>query len=149
MADDFRALLQRFIRQFGLLSPDRTPCGKALAPSDAHALMLLRVAGADGLLQANLALQLGVDKSTASRLVGRLTDAGHVAAASSDDNRARPVRLTRKGLRLADEIDRASQARFDAVLELVPPDRRAQVIQSLRDIVAAVAASSPPGDEPP
>ncbi|MCA9675706.1 MAG: MarR family transcriptional regulator, partial [Myxococcales bacterium] len=73
MEDRFRALLQRFIRELGVLSPDRTPCGKALAPSEAHALMVLRAAG-DGLRQGELAARLGLDKSSASRLVARLRD---------------------------------------------------------------------------
>ena len=138
MGDDFRALLQAFIRRFGLLSPDRTPCGKPLAPSDAHALMLLRGAGEGGLLQMELAAGLSIDKSTASRLVARLTESGHLASAPSDDGRARPMRLTAKGLRLAGEIDAASRARFASVLERIPAGRRDQVVRSLRDIVAAL-----------
>lgn len=136
--DEFRSLLQDFVRQFGLLSPERTPCGKPLAPSDAHALMLLRGAGADGLPQAALADQLGVDKSTASRLVARLTESGHVAAGASDDGRVRPVRLAKKGLRLADEIDQASRRRFASMLERVPAERRSRLVESLRDLLGAV-----------
>ena len=47
VTDEFRALMQEFVRQFGLLSADRTPCGKPLASSDAHALMVLLDAGED------------------------------------------------------------------------------------------------------
>ncbi|HVV83376.1 MAG TPA: MarR family transcriptional regulator [Kofleriaceae bacterium] len=140
MVDEFRSLLQEFVRQFGLLSPDRTPCGRSLALSDAHALMLLRRAGAEGLAQTLLADQLGIDKSTASRLVARMTETGHMSAAASDDGRARPVRLTKKGLRLADEIDQASRRRFAAVLERVPAERRARVVESLRDVVGALTS---------
>jgi DNA-binding MarR family transcriptional regulator len=138
VVDDFRALLQAFVRQFGLLSSDRTPCGKPVAPSDAHALMILREGGDPGLPQASLAQSLGVDKSTASRLVARLTESGHLAAADSDDGRVRAVRLTKKGVRLAEEIDQASRARFAALLDRVPAERRARVVDSLRDVVAAL-----------
>lgn len=138
MVDDFRALLQAFVRQFGLLSSDRTPCGKPVAPSDAHALMILRDSGDEGLPQATLARSLGIDKSTASRLVARLTERGHLAAAGSDDGRVRAVRLTKKGARLAEEINTSSKARFASLLEYVPAERRARVVDSLRDVVAAL-----------
>ena len=127
-----------FIRRFGLLAGDQTPCGKPLPTSDAHALMCLRAAGEEGLLQTALAARLGLDKSTVSRLVVRLTESGHVTAAVAADARARPIRLTRKGVRLASEIEDASQQRFAALLELVPARRRDPMIAALRDLVAAM-----------
>ncbi len=131
--------MQVFVRQFGLLSADRTPCGKPLASSDAHALMVLLDAGEDGMLSSSLAARLGIDKSTASRLTARLTERGYLAPApSTDDGRARPACLTRKGVRVAREVDQASRARFADVLEHVPARRRGEVIAALRDIVSAL-----------
>jgi DNA-binding MarR family transcriptional regulator len=139
VTDEFRALMQVFVRQFGLLSADRTPCGKPLASSDAHALMVLLDAGEDGMLSSSLAARLGIDKSTASRLTARLTERGYLAPApSTDDGRARPACLTRKGVRVAREVDQASRARFADVLEHVPARRRGEVIAALRDIVSAL-----------
>jgi DNA-binding MarR family transcriptional regulator len=139
MVDDFRNALQEFIRRFGLLSGDQTPCGKPLPPSDAHALMLLLAAAEQGIAQSVLAARLGFDKSTASRLVARLTERGQVAPApASGDARTKPVKLTSKGLRLAQEIDRASRARFARLLEGVPERRRESVLRALRDIVSAL-----------
>jgi DNA-binding MarR family transcriptional regulator len=139
MVEDFRNALQEFIRRFGLLSGDQTPCGKPLPPSDAHALMLLLASAEQGMAQSALTARLGVDKSTASRLVARLTERGHVAPVPAPgDARTRPVRLTAKGIRLATEIDRASQQRFAALLEGVPERRRENVLRALRDIVAAL-----------
>lgn len=141
MADDFRGLLQGFIRRFGLLAGDQTPCGKPLPPSDAHALMLLLEAGEAGLMQNAIARQLGIDKSTASRVVARLTERGHVADAPAQaDGRARPICLTRAGVRVATEVERASRQRFDRVLERIPTRRRREVVQGLRDIVTALEA---------
>jgi DNA-binding MarR family transcriptional regulator len=137
--EDFRGLLQEFIRRFGLLDGDRTPCGMPLPASDAHALMCLLDAGEPGLPQTTLVARLGIDKSTASRLVTRMSDRGHVAsAASPDDGRARPVRLTRKGVRVARELEAASTRRFAALLEGIPARRRTNVISALGDIVAAL-----------
>lgn len=139
MSDELRALLQTFIRRFGLLAADTTPCGKPLATSDAHALLILAETGAAGLLQTDLRGALGVDKSTASRVVARLDERGHVEpAAPSADGRAKPVRLTAKGARLAGEIDRASRRRFGALLAGIPAGRRDPVLRALRDVVAAL-----------
>ena len=148
MIEDFRALLQEFIRRFGLLAADRTPCGKPLASSDAHALMLLLQAGDEGMLSSSLADRLGVDRSTTSRTAARLAESGHITAGPShEDGRARPIRLTRKGARVAQEVETASRDRFAQLLKQVPPRRRADIIEALKDLVAALQKmTDTPGD---
>jgi DNA-binding MarR family transcriptional regulator len=149
---EFRALMQELIRRFGLLSADRTPCGKPLASSDAHALMVLLEAGEDGMLSSSLAMRLGVDKSTASRITARLTERGYLAPAPNptDDGRAKPARLTRKGVRIAQEVESASQGRFADILERIPSRRRSEVVGALRDIVSALERMpSSQGDQEP
>ncbi len=148
MADEFRALLQAFIRRFGLLAGDQTPCGKPLPASDAHALMLLLEAGEEGLMQTAIAAHLRIDKSTASRLVARLTERGHVGdAPPQPDGRARPIRLSRAGTRVAAEIEAASRRRFDQVLERIPARRRREVVEGLRELLAALdGLDRAPGD---
>ena len=152
VTEDFRALMQELIRRFGLLSAERTPCGKPLASSDAHALMVLLETGEDGMLSSALAARLGVDKSTSSRITARLTERGYLAPApnATDDGRAKPARLTRKGVRIAREVDQASRARFADVLEHVPSRRRSDVVAALRDIVSALERMpSSQGDQEP
>lgn len=151
VVEDFRMLLQEFIRRFGLLAADRTPCGKPLASSDAHTLMLLLEAGDDGMLSSTLAAKLGVDKSTASRTAARLTESGHITAGpSSNDGRARPIRLTTKGARVAREVEVASRDRFAQLLKQLPPRRRADIVEALRDLVAALQKMTPTsGDQEP
>jgi DNA-binding MarR family transcriptional regulator len=151
VTEDFRALLQEFIRRFGLLAADRTPCGKPLASSDAHALMLLLEAGDDGMLSSTLATKLGVDKSTASRTAARLTESGHITAGpASRDGRARPIQLTKRGARLAQEVEAASRDRFTQLLKHLAPRRRADVVTALRDLNAALQKMTPdPGDQDP
>jgi DNA-binding MarR family transcriptional regulator len=151
VTNEFRALMQEFVRRFGLLSADRTPCGKPLASSDAHALMLLLEAGDNGMLPSVLAARLGIDKSTASRVTARLTEREYLAPAPGvDDGRARPASLTKKGLRVAREVEQASRARFADILEHVPIPRRGAVIAALRDIVSALEAmTANQGDREP
>ena len=139
------------IRRFGLLAADHTPCGKPLASSDAHALMLLLEAGDDGMLSSTLATKLGVDKSTASRTAARLTESGHLTAGpTSNDGRARPIRLTKKGARVAQEVESASRDRFAQLLKHLPPRRRTDVVDALRDLVVALQKMTPiPGEQDP
>jgi DNA-binding MarR family transcriptional regulator len=141
VTNEFRALMQEFVRRFGLLSADCTPCGKPLASSDAHALMLLLEAADNDMLSSVLAARLGIDKSTASRVTARLTERGYLTPApAADDGRARPARLTKKGVRVAREVEEASRARFADILERVPATRRRAVVNALRDIVSALEA---------
>ncbi len=136
--DELRRLIQDFVRGFGLLAADRTPCGKPLASSDAHALMVLLEAGEDGVLPSSLGARLGIDKSTASRLVARLTDRGDLESITTSDGRTRPVRLSRRGLRTAREVEAASRERFAQLLEQVPARKRTAALAGLRELVEAL-----------
>jgi DNA-binding MarR family transcriptional regulator len=153
-----RGAVQRFVRGFGLLSEQTTPCGQPVSPREAHALMALRAHERAG-RRAHLALlqhDLGIDKSNVTRVVQRLCDAGRVAAGTTDvDGRLRLLRLTPRGRRLADRLEHASAERFAALLARIPAAQHAAVLAAvtlLADAVPAPSASptrEPPHDEPP
>ena len=66
------------MRAFGLLAGDQTPCGQPLAPSHAHALLVLLErarTGTDVLKQQDLARELGLDKSSITRLCTKMVEA--------------------------------------------------------------------------
>src|SRR5690242_575997 len=131
-AGTLRALVQSFVRGFGLLAEAETPCGQPLHTSHAHALMILLADDGDGLHQAALARQLGIDKSNTSRLVAQLAKKGHVALTSSkDDARIKRVRLTAKGARVARTVDAASRQRFADLLAAIEAQHRRAVIEGL------------------
>jgi DNA-binding MarR family transcriptional regulator len=138
--DALRELVQRFVRGFGLLSDAQTPCGRPLRTSHAHALMILLQTREEGLHQAALARQLGVDKSNASRLVRQLAQKGQVAITKSPDQdaRKRRVRLTAKGVRLATGVDQASRERFAGLLRGIEGSRRPAVLDGLAHLVHAI-----------
>ena len=133
--DTLRTSIQRFVRSFGLLNGDQTPCGVALSPSYAHALMALldRERRGEGSTQQELVKILGVDKSNVTRLCAKMLDAGHVVQQpSAHDGRVWLVSLTAKGRRLAERVEEASRARFDRVLAALPSEAaRATVLRSL------------------
>lgn len=137
-----RASVQRFVRSFGLLSGDQTPCGQPLAPSHAHALMLLLGPRAGGRTsQGTLASELGLDKSSTARLCAKMEASGHVTQErSAADGRARFIRLTEKGRRVAERVDGASRARFREVLDALPSARaRDDVLTALSVLNDAIA----------
>jgi DNA-binding MarR family transcriptional regulator len=146
--EDMRAHVQQFVRRFGLLVTQQTPCGFPISPSYAHALMLVLRRTSDGLgtLQSDLASGLGIDKSNVARLCERMVRAGHaIQSVPPEDGRSRLVTLTPKGAGLAHRIEQGSRDRFSTILARIPARRRRAVIAALSDLNAAVA-SIPEGE---
>lgn len=124
-----------FVRAFGLLAPDRTPCGRPLPPSDAHALTEI---AAGPLTQRELAARLSLDRSTVSRLVDRLEARDWVTRrVHPESRRAVELRLTAEGVRAARELQAARTERFDALMEALPAGRRDEVVEALRQLTQA------------
>ena len=128
------------VRSFGLHRPDRTPCGRPVPVSEAHALMEL--AGGESLSQRDLALRLGLEKSTVSRLVSQLEERGWIdRARDPGDGRALQVRLTPAGRRAAEELGEARRAKFVRLLERIPEDEREHVRRGVEVLVEAMRAA--------
>ncbi len=141
-----RVLVQTFIRTIGLLSGDHTPCGKPLAVSHAHALMVLlerdRLGATPG--QRELGAALGIDKSNVARLCHRMEKAGHLRQARSrDDGRARLLLLTPQGRRVAEAVERSSRARFEELAAALPAARRPAVLSALAVLNQAIGTARP------
>lgn len=135
---EVRAALIAFVRDFGLLSRDKTPCGKDLPISHAHALMYLFTVS-EPVSQRALCSQLGIDKSNVARLCSKLEQDGHlVQAADPEDGRAVRISLTSKGRVLALQLERSSRARFERVLSELPASTHRRVLDALHELTAAV-----------
>lgn len=142
-AELLRRSLQQFVRSFGILAANATPCGTPLSLSHAHALMFLlgRSGDATPPTQQALGEALGIDKSNAARLCAKMERQGHLAQTrSSTDGRARLLALTTRGRRAAREIDEASRQRFARLLAAVPAELRDSLLASLEALNAAIAA---------
>ncbi len=124
-----------FIRAFGLLADDRTPCGRPMAPSDAHALT--EVVAREGLTQRELVDRLRLDRSSVSRLVDRLVARGWVEREDGPDRRTVRLAPTSAGRAVAAEVAGARAQRFADLLEAIPADRRDQVLDTMRLLTAA------------
>ena len=122
--------VQQFIRGFGLLEQDQTPCGFPIPPSQAHALHLL--ARGEALPQHLLAGELHLDKSTVSRLVDSLVNRGWVErAVNPDDRREVRLTLTAAGRTAVEQLAAAATAKYRGIWERIPPEQRPQVVEAL------------------
>ncbi|MFJ8645454.1 MarR family winged helix-turn-helix transcriptional regulator [Streptomyces sp. NPDC093546] len=126
----FADALVDFVRAFGLLDPDRTPCGAPMPTAEAHALTVLRQGR---LAQRVLGERLSLTKSTTSRLVDQLVARGWAdRAPDPGDGRAQLVGLTEEGVRVAADVARRRADRLGRLLDRVPKSRRPGVIRALR-----------------
>ncbi|MCA9646384.1 MAG: winged helix-turn-helix transcriptional regulator [Myxococcales bacterium] len=143
-ASELRGLVQQLFRRFGVLAADRTPCGNPLPIAQAHTLMLLLES--QPLTQQALAAALHIDKSNVARLCSKLSAAGHIEQQVGDDARQRLVRLTPSGRRLAKQVERASQQRFQEILRNMPPHTREQLLPVLQDLVRSIELLPSPSE---
>ena len=148
--DALRSLVQRFIREIGLLSGDQTPCGKPLPVSHAHALMVLlehRRAGRKP-TQQELGRVLRIDKSNVARLCRKMEKAGQLVQEHGvEDGRMRLLVLTERGARLAASVEQASRDRFQQLIDGVSAEDRQTVLAGLallNDALSTSAPSAPP-----
>ena len=142
-ARDLQAAVQTFVRTFGLLVTKQTPCGQPVSPSCAHALMLLLEREARGLdtTQSELAAELGLDKSSITRLCARLeADERVTQQRAESDGRSRQLALTAPGRKMATNIQGASLQRFRRVIDALPRAKRRAVLDSLQLLTQAVGA---------
>jgi DNA-binding MarR family transcriptional regulator len=132
-----QAGITAFVREFGLLQPNRTPCGRPISVSEAHALAELdRDAPFP---QHELASRLRLEKSTVSRLVAQLERRGWVdRSRRSEDARELWLTLTAAGTAAAADLASAREARFAEILAAIPVERRPVVTDGLALLVEAV-----------
>ena len=139
MSDEADALQRRmmtFVRAFGLHRPDETPCGAAVPVSEAHALAVLDEHGP--VPQNRLARELGLTKSTVSRLVDQLERRGWAQRQVGDgDGRQRLVALTTEGAEAAQTIGGLRRERMRRLLDRVPETDRPGVLAALDALARA------------
>ena len=133
---ELQRAVQEFVRRFGLLSQTCTPCGSPLPASQAHALQLL--GEEDAWTQQSLADRLGLEKSTVSRLVSDMAARGWVDRAPNPENRREVrLRLTGTGQQMLGQILQTAQARYRAIMDQIPGEKQAQVLEALHLLTAA------------
>jgi DNA-binding MarR family transcriptional regulator len=113
--------------------------GTKLTPSKLRALELL--AQHDGLRVGELADRVGVDDTTATRLVDRLEELGLAERHTEDgDRRAILVGLTAAGRELVAGVSLQRQQFFADVLATLEPDERIQLVRLTEKAALALRA---------
>ncbi len=125
-----------FVRAFGLLERDTTPCGQPISVSEAHTLGEL---AAGPCAQGELCRRLRLEKSTISRLVSQLTSRGWVERrADQRDGRAVVLHLTDAGRSAAERLAQARHDKFTGLIESIPIGERALVVRALATLTEAL-----------
>jgi DNA-binding MarR family transcriptional regulator len=132
--------VMRFVRSFGLLDVEQTPCGQPMSASMAHALTEL--AGDEELSQGALGSRLELEKSTVSRLVADLERRGWIERRrDAVDGRVLRLHLTEQGQRVSAQIATARAALFADITEHLTARERPMVERALEALVRAVNES--------
>jgi DNA-binding MarR family transcriptional regulator len=144
-AEEQLAALERelvaFVRAFGLLQSDATPCGEPIPVSEAHAVTALAAAGS--MTQGELITRLNLTKGTVSRIVRLLGERGWVERTrSQSDARVVDLQLTKAGEAAARRLSERRQQKLAAMLAAVPLDERQRVVDALA-ILAKAADAAP------
>ncbi len=135
-----RAAIRALVRRFGVSErADVACCGVTVAQAAA-----LEALGAEGPLRlGDLGRRLGIAPSTLTRNLARLEASGLVGReADPEDGRSYRVTLTRSGRAAARAVSAREEEFARQVLEHVPAARRAVVVESLGELLAAVRAAT-------
>lgn len=135
-------VVTRFLRRALLPTSGDTVRREAEVPIEwAAYIALVRVGELDGGRLSDLAERLGLDASTTSRHVRRLTDTGLVEVRSDPaDGRARRLHLTAAGQQLIDRVRDVRCARLARVLHDWTPDEIARLATDLHRLLTAFEA---------
>ncbi len=124
----------------GALEETRRPCGTPLSIPHAYALLELLHHG-EAMTVSELAATLAIDRTNVSRLCARMEEAGDLERAPHpDDGRARALRLTAKGRKVAQSVDEQSAYHFGRLAKRLGDDV-GDVVSALKRLSDAMASS--------
>jgi DNA-binding MarR family transcriptional regulator len=135
-----RAAIRGLVRRFGISErADVSCCGVTVA----QAAALEALSGHGPMRLSDLGKRLGIAPSTLTRNLERLVEAGLVVrAADVRDARSARVRLSASGRRAARGVAAQEEGFARQVLERIPAERRAAVVESLAELLCAVRGAT-------
>jgi DNA-binding MarR family transcriptional regulator len=124
-----REMMRLLVRKLGFLERGEASCCQ-ITISQCHTIVELGRAGKLSLI--DLADSLNLDKSTVSRSVDNLVNQELVIReADLEDRRFVRLRLTERGQKIYQEIERRMENYFLEIIRTIPEDKREQVIESI------------------
>jgi MarR family transcriptional regulator, organic hydroperoxide resistance regulator len=127
---ELRDTVQKFVRLFGVLEQNVTPCGFNLSASQVFALQELEN---KTLTIGDLADLLFLERSTVSRLVDSLVKGGFVNRHLNETNRREVlVSLTEKGERSLKQVREQSIQFYGAILKGISEVEQRQILNGFK-----------------
>jgi DNA-binding MarR family transcriptional regulator len=135
-----RGAIHGLVRRFAVSErADVSCCGVTVA----QAAALEALSGHGPMRLSDLGRRLGIAPSTLTRNLERLVEAGLVTRLTdARDARSARVRLTASGRRAAAGVAKQEESFARQVLERIPEGRRAVVVESLGELLAAVRGAT-------
>jgi DNA-binding MarR family transcriptional regulator len=142
MDEQLRELVRGLERKMGLLNEGEMACCH-ITMAQCHTLVEIGrgASGRPGLTLNALAARLNLDSSTTSRTVQNLVVSGLVRREPDpEDRRAVVIALTPEGEDQYAQMEEGMKRRYQSVLERIPEERHAQVLESLALVLEAMSA---------
>lgn len=140
LVDEIRSASRTIVRELGFM--DRTLAGTAYSASAVHALLEIERRGT--MTAAELVQALRLEKSSISRMVGKLVEAGEITEeAAAGDGRIKPLMLTAQGRRTVAGIHAFARDQVMAALANLGPAEQQAVTQGLSAYARALSARDP------
>jgi len=135
--EDIRTASRTMVRELGFMAA--TLAATRYSTSAVHALLEIDIQGA--MTAAQLVKVLGLDKSSVSRMIGKLIEAGELKeTASEDDGRAKLLTLTDRGKRLVKKIHAFGRNQVSTALQQLPQGQQQAIRQGLMLYARALRA---------
>lgn len=132
-----RLEIQKFIKLFGVLEQNKTPCGYPLSFSQVLALQELENAN---LSIVELAQRLLLERSSVSRLVDSLVKEEFVRREINKSNRREVIlTLTEKGKRSINNVKEQSIHFFDKILGPYNNEEHIEILSSIRKLTKSLS----------
>ncbi|MFT3815165.1 MAG: helix-turn-helix domain-containing GNAT family N-acetyltransferase [Acidovorax sp.] len=128
LIEQIRSASRTMVRELGFM--ESTLAGTSYSPSAVHALLEMENQGA--MTSAQLVQVLGLEKSSVSRMAGKLMEAGEIMEGpDAQDGRAKKLALTPKGRSTVAGIHAYGEMQVRSALEHLDPVQRQAVAQGL------------------
>ncbi|OZI34101.1 MarR family transcriptional regulator [Bordetella genomosp. 10] len=138
LVEEIRAVSRTMVREFGFMGGNFA--GTDLSPSAVHALIEIE---RGGVTARDLGACLRLEKSSVSRMLRKLVEAGDVReAAGKDDGRVKLLSLTAAGRKRVAAIHGFARAQVVSALERLQPGEGRAVLEGMRLYTQALGAAT-------
>lgn len=138
-SETLRELIRILVRDLGILEKsDASCCGVTI--TQCHAVVEIGRKGKISLV--DLAVLLGLDKSTMSRTINNLVESDLVLRDLDAENRRYVIiQLTENGRNVFQNIEESMNGYYKSIFNSIPENKRNQVMESLQLLTNAVVSN--------